>query len=93
MPNLEIYGFSKTEIPKLKKDIFMLFNNDAKILEEMVITEMNSKVSSMFGNPAPFIRLVSTSDKILTPRILIKLRKLNIDIESASLEAFYPKSS
>ncbi|MCF7916577.1 MAG: hypothetical protein K9L61_02240 [Candidatus Omnitrophica bacterium] len=90
MPNIEIYGMGVNEATSMKKRIFDLFRED-DFLDEMVVTIRKSIVEDYRGRAMPFIRLTTTPQSFI-PKIVKKLKTLNLDLEIQQLKSFYPSS-
>ena len=92
MPNIEMHGFrfSSVEVEKQQvKEIYDLFEGKP-YRDEMVVDVYHDTVYGPDLFDQPFLRLVNSCEEH-TEEILKTLKVLNIDIEHAKLEDFFPR--
>ncbi len=94
MPNIQIHGVSKRQIPDLKAVLKSTLRG-ASYAKDIVVTSANDEVEDLDGNPRPYLLIEITRDEqgVLgnIKRRLADILSLNMDIEVAMLTEFIPK--
>lgn len=93
MPNIEIHGQSKAEAILTRLSIRIALAS-ASYADKVVTTVIESSVKDLSDKKQPFLRIALTPDAMghLDHIVeLLRLNKVDLDIEVLKLEKFIPK--
>ena len=91
MPNIGIYGASRSEAKALKEQIIKTMENDGEA-KETVITTVVSECVDLGGNVCPYL-VVACDNEVSAVRVATNLNKeMNVDVEVRLVQKFFPRT-